>query len=237
LVTNGGSWKVYAGTDGDIYSLGSDYTWSALGGTFNCTHGYDWSFLHYGSYLLSTNTTDGLQAYNVETPAGFTAYSAAGKPAYIFPCANMVFGLDCLDDDGNRNNRLIRNSDFNDFTEWEDGAADQQPLEDGGRLLAGFDLKDGAAFVLQDRATRLIQFGNAGGGALYSLRTVTQGLGAVGTKCCVGYNGYVYWLATDGFCRWALGMTEPQRIGAGRIDDFFFNEADQGALDLMQGCI
>lgn len=237
LVLNDGSWKVYAGTDGDIYSLASDYTWDALGGTFNCTDGDDWSMIHFGSYLLATNTTDGLQSYNVETPAGFTAIDDAGDPRFIFSCANMVFGLNCLDDSGTRNNRLIRNSDFNSFTDWTDGAADQQPLEDGGPLLAGFDLQDGAALLIQERATRVLQFGGAGGGALYSLRKLTDGAGAVGTRCCVGYDGSVYWLGTDGFRMYTRGMAKPLTIGAGRIDEFFFSEVDQGALDLVQAQI
>jgi hypothetical protein len=236
LVLSDGSWKVYAGTDGDIYSLDSGYEWDSLGGTFNVTDGDDWSFLHFGSYLLATNTTDGLQSYNVETPAGFTAISDAGDPAEIFTCANMVFGLDCLDGDGNRNNRLIKNSDFNSFTNWTSGAADEQPLEGGGKLLRGFDLSDGAAFILQDRATRLIQFGDAGGGALYSLRTVSEGVGAVGKRCCVGYQGAVYWIATDGFRRFTLGGGI-ETIGAGQVDEWFFDHVDQSALDLVQGQI
>jgi hypothetical protein len=236
LVLNDGSWKVYAGTDADIHSLDSGYEWDALGGAFNVTDGDDWSFQHFGSYLLATNTTDGLQAYNVETPAGFTAIADAGDPAEIFVCANMVFGLDCLDGSSARNNRLIKNSDFNSFTDWENGAADEQPLEDGGKLLRGFDLKDGAAFILQDRATRLLQFGNAGGGALYSLRKVSDGLGAVGKRCCVGYDGAVYWIATDGFRRFTLGGGI-ETIGAGQVDEWFFNEVDQGGLDLVQGQI
>lgn len=236
VVLNDGTWKVFGFTETDIEELQSDYSWLSLGGTFNCTAGDDWVGIHFGDYLLATNTTDGLQAYNVQTPAGFTAVADAGDPRFIFPCANMIFGLDCLDGDGNRDNRLIRNSDFNSFTEWTDGAADYQPLEDGGALLAGFDLKDGAAFILQDQACRLLQFGNAGGGALYSLRKVADGLGAVGSKCCVGYDGAVYWLATDGFRRFTLGRGI-ETIGAGRIDEWFFNRVDQGALNLVQGQI
>lgn len=236
LVTDDANWRVFAGTDADIYSLDSNYEWDALGGTFNCTDGMDWSFLHFGSYLLASNTTDGLQAYNVEAPAGFSAIADAGDPAWIFQCANMVFGLNCLDQAGDRNTRLIKNSDFNDHTDWTNGAADEQPLEDGGQLLAGFDLGNGAAFILQDRATRVLQFGNAGGGALYSLRKVSDGLGSVGARCCVGYDGVVYWIATDGFRRFSMGGGI-ETIGAGQVDEWFFDEVDQGALDLVQGQI
>jgi len=194
VVLNDGTWKVYAFTQSEVYELQSDFTWNALGASLNVTAGDDVSAIHFGDYLLFTNTTDGLIAYNLETPAEFTSISAAGNPRFIFTCANMVFGLDCLDSSGNRDNRLIRNSDFNDFNNWSTRAADYQPLEDGGPLLSGFDLKDGAALILQERATRLLQFGNAGGGALYSLRRIAEKLGSVGAKSSVGYDGAVYWL-------------------------------------------
>lgn len=234
VVKNDGTWQVYAFTATEAYSMASNYTWTALTATLNVTAGDDVSAIHFGSYLLMTNTTDGLDTYNIETPAGFSNVSAAGKPRFIFTCANMVFGLDCLDDAGNRNNRLIRNSDSNSFTNWTTGAADYQPLEEGGALLYGADLKDGAALILQERAVRLIQFGNAGGGAHYSLRTVSSELGSVGARSCVSYDGAIYWLATDGFRQFTLGGGI-KTIGAGKIDEWFFNNVDQGALSLVQG--
>lgn len=234
LVLNDGIWQVYAFTGTEAYSLASDYTWTALSASLSVTAGDDVSAIHFGDYLLFSDTTDGLKSYNVQTPAGFTSISAAKAPRFIFTCANMVFGLDCLDSAGDRNNRLIRNSDFNSFTNWTTGAADYQPLEDGGALVAGFDLKDGAALILQERAIRLLQFGNAGGGALYSLRKVADGLGSVGARSCVGYDGAVYWLATDGFRRFTLGGGI-ETIGAGQVDDWFFNAVDQSALAFVQG--
>lgn len=234
VVKNDGTWEVYGFTADEVYRLGSDYSWTALTATLNVTAGDDVSAMHFGNFLLMTNTTDGLESYNIETPAGFSAIANAGDPRFIFTCANMVFGLDCLDDQGDRDNRLIRNSDFNDFTNWTTRAADYQPLADGGALLFGADLKDGAALVLQERAVRLIQFGSAGGGATYSLRTVSSELGSVGQRSCVSYDGAIYWLATDGFRQFTLGGGI-KTIGAGKIDEWFFNNVDQGALSLVQG--
>jgi hypothetical protein len=234
LVLNDGTWQVYAATASELYRLGSDYTWTALTATLNVTAGDEHVMRHFGNYLLMTNTTDGLEYYNVETPAGFTSVSAAGAPRFIFICANMVFGLDCLDTAGTRNNRLIRNSNFNSFTDWSDGSADYQPVEDGGALLWGGDLQDGAALILQDRAVRYLQFGDAGGGALYSLRKLADGLGCVGARSAVNYSGMAFWLATDGFCKFSKGGGI-ERIGAGRVDEWFFDEVDQGHLDKVQG--
>lgn len=234
LVKNDGTWQVYGFTATEAYSMGADYSWTALTAGLNVTSGDDVSAIHFGSYLLLTDTTDGLKTYNVETPAGFSDVAAAGDPRFIFTCANMIFGLDCLDDTSVRNNRLIRNSDFNSFTNWTTGAADYQPLEEGGALIYGADLKDGAALILQERAVRLIQFGNAGGGALYSLRTVSSELGSVGQRSCVSYDGAIYWLATDGFRQFTLSGGV-KTIGAGKVDEWFFNNVDQSDLSLVQG--
>lgn len=234
LVLNSGVWKVFAATAVELYEMAADYTWTALTATLTVTAGDDVSFVHFGSYLLMTNTTDGLESYNVETPAGFNAIAAAGNPRFIFIWGTQLVGLDCLDKDGERNNRLIRVSDFNVFTEWKAGGADYQPVEDGGRLLWGCDLEDGGALVLQDRAARLLQFGNAGGGAMFSQRKIGDGIGSVGARSCINYSGMAAWLATDGFCLYtrAGGL---KRMGAGRVDEWFFTQVDQGHLDKVQG--
>jgi len=236
LVLNDGAWKVYAFTATDIGVLQSDDSWSYLTAGLNVTAGDDVSAIHFGSYLVFTNTTDGLKYYNVEVPAGFTSVTAAGAPRFIFIWGTQIVGLDCLDTAGNRDNRLLRVSDFNSFTNWTDGGADYQPLEDGGALQWGCDLQDGGALVLQSRAVRLLQFGNAGGGALFSQRKIADGLGSVGARSAVNYSGMAFWLATDGFCKFTRGGGI-ERIGAGRIDEWFFSQVDTSALDTVQGQI
>jgi hypothetical protein len=234
LTLSDGTWQVFAATSDELYEMQSDYTWDPLTASLNVTAGDDLSMVHFGKFLLLSDTTDGLRAYNVEAPAGFTAYSAAGKPRFIFVWGTQVVGLDCLETGGDRNNRLIRVSAFNSFTEWKTDGADYQPLEDGGALLWGCDLQGGAALILQERAVRMLQFGDAGGGAMFSQRKIADGLGSVGSRSCVNYSGMAFWLATDDFCMFTAGGGI-QRIGAGRVDDWFFTEADQGHLDKVQG--
>jgi len=236
LVLNDGTWKVYAFTAGDWYSLDADYGWTSLTGDFACPDGDDWSRLHFGSYLLGTNTVDGLQAYNVETPAGFTHITDAGDPRFVFTSSNFVIGLDCKDESGTRNNRLIKTSGFNDHTNWKTDGADNQPLADGGALVFGADLKANSALVLQERAIRIMQFGDVGGGAQFSLQKLSDGVGSVGAKSCVAFDGAVYWIATDGFRKFSLAAGL-ETIGAGFVDDWFLTTADQGQLAQIQGAI
>src|SRR5687768_4454535 len=78
LVKRDGTWAVFGATASDWYGLGADYAWgAAIASGFALTSGDHWSFLHFGAQLLGTNTTDGMYAYNVETPAGASVVTAA----------------------------------------------------------------------------------------------------------------------------------------------------------------
>lgn len=238
LVKRDGNWKVFAGTETDWYELDSSFAFgSGLGGSFSLTAGDHWSFEHYGSYLLGTNTTDGLQAYNVEVPAGFTAISDAGRPKEIFACANTLVALDCEDNGGTRDNRLIRNSAINDHTNWKTRGADYQPLEDGGALVVGRDMTGNAAFIGQARAIRIMQFGAAPGGALYSLTKMVDGIGPVSARGTVVWGGSCYFPATDGFCRYPFGANDVERIGAAFIDEWWLGLVDQSRMSFTQAAI
>jgi hypothetical protein len=211
-----------------------DYTWSSLGGAFSLTAGDHWSYEGFGVQLLGTNTTDGLNAYNVETPAGFTVITDAGKPREIFSCANVLVGLDCLDNSGARDNRLIRNSAINEHKNWKTKGADYQPLEDGGALIVGRDITGNAAFIGQERAIRMMQFGNAPGGALYSLEKMVDGIGPVSARGTVVRGGMCYFPVTDGLVRYPFGGRDVERIGAGYIDEWWLERVDLSNMSLTQ---
>jgi len=234
-VKRDGTTQVFAFTSSALYSLAADYTFLELETGYTCTPGDDWSAVQFGDYLLYTNTTDGLWAYNIELGGAATYIADAGDPRQLFVNANMVFALDCKDNSGNRNNRLIRNSDFNDHTDWKNGSSDQQPLESGAELIAGVRLKNGAAIVFQRESMRMIQFGNAGGGALYSLQEIADGRGSVGARSVIGFDGVVYSLSTNGFWQFSSGGLVP--IGDGFIDKTWLNQIPALELKDVQASI
>lgn len=230
LVLNSNAWEVFGLTASSFYMLGADYSWSAAIATgYACPAGFDWSGLHFGTKLLFTNTTDGLQSYDVEASTGPTYIAVAGDPAYIFSCANFLVALNCKDTTGNRDIRLIKTSGFNDQTNWTTDGADYQELADGEALLCGFDLKNNTALLVQQGAFVLMQFGNAAGGAQFSLSKVSAGRGAVGAKCCVSFDGIVFGYAYDGFFRFDLA-NGLQFIGDNQIDKDFIKQVDQPTL-------
>jgi hypothetical protein len=230
-----GTTQVYAWTASALYSLGTDYTFTEIENGYSCTVGDDWSAVQFGDYLLYTNTTDGLWAYNIESGGAATYIADAGDPRELFVNANMVFALDCEDNSGTRQERLIRNSDFNDHTNWKTRAADQQPLENGAELVAGVRLKNGAAVVFQRESMRLIQFGSAGGGALYSLQEIADGRGSVGARSVIGFDGVVYWLSTNGFWQFSANGLAP--IGDGFVDKWFLDMVPTLELRDVQAAI
>lgn len=234
LVQRDGTNLVFAFTATDAYELSATYALDGapIGTGFNCTSGDDWSLTGFGNKLMASNTTDGLQAYDIESPAGFSSIADAGAPRDIFRCANTLVGLDCLDDNSNRDNRLIRTSAIGDQTQWKKRGADKQPLDDGGALIGGIDLKNNAALILQSDAVRIMQFGSGSAGA-FSLLKAFDGRGSVGRRSLIGLDGVAYWFSTDGFKMFsqANGLVH---IGAGKVDQWFFDRVDQSRLQAIQ---
>lgn len=226
-----GTQRVFYGTATGISALQNDFSWLVIATGLTVTAGDDISFCHFGAYLLNSNTTDGFKAYNVEVPAGNNAVTDAPKARFIFSCNNVIFALDC-----NGNNKRMASSGIGDHTAWNRLGANGKTFEDGGALLWGTDLKNGAAIIFQDDASRLIQFGGAPGGALYTIAKIADGRGSVGERSGVSFDGMVFYLATDGFYKFTLaGGNEP--IGAEKINRWFLDRVDQSRLSEVQGSI
>jgi hypothetical protein len=236
LVLNDASWTAFEFTASTLYQLQSDFTLVSIATGYACPVGYDWSAIHFGTKFLFTNTVDGLKSYDVQAGGAVSSIAGAGAPAYIFTCANFVVALNCLDSTGNRNIRLIKTSGFNDQTNWTGDGADYQELADGEALIAGFDLKQNTALLLQSHALVVMQFGNAGGGAQFSLQKVADGKGSVGARSCVSFDGMVFYLASDGFYRFDLANGNVP-IGANEVDQTFLASVDQSQFSLVQGSV
>lgn len=194
-----GTWQVYAATASTIEVLDSSYQWSDVETGRTVTSGDDVSFLHYGSYLLNTDTTSEVKAYNVESPSGNNAVSTApGNVRFLFSSDNVIFALDCDD-----NNRRMESSARGDHTNWTTQGADGKTFEDGGALICGGDLKNGNAIILQESAARLVQFGV--GPALYAIQKIADGRGCVSARTFVAFDGAAFWWDTDGPWQFTVG--------------------------------
>lgn len=205
-----GTWSVIAATASTIELQDSSFQWSDIETGRTVTAGYDVSFAHFGNSLYNADTTSGLKAYNVETPAGNNAVAGAPSAvASIFSCSNVLFALNVAS-----NNRRMQSSSRGDPTTWVGGGADGKTFEDGGALIAGRDLQNGRAIVCQERCLRLVQFGV--GPALYAVSKIADGIGLVKERNLVTYDATAWGWDREGPWEYTAGGA-PIRIGAEKI--------------------
>lgn len=225
----GGDWAVYAATATTIQSLDSDYTWSDVETGRTVTSGDDVALLHYGAYLLNSDTTSGFKAYDVENGGTNDAVSGAPAARALAQCNNVVFAFDC---DGN--NRRMQSSRQGDFTAWKGGGADGKTFENGGALIGGRDLMNGTMIVFQESAIRLVTFGV--GPTLYGISDIAQYRGCVADRTLATVNGMAFWWDTDG--PWAYsqgGGLKP--IGAEKINRWAEENIGASNYKNLQGTV
>lgn len=222
-----GSWLVFGATGTTIEVLDSTFQWTDVETGRTVTAAADVSFAPFGSFLLNTDTTDGFKAYNFEVPAGNNAVSGAPAAACVFTCNNVVFALGV-----STNPRRFQSSGVGDHTAWASKGADGKTFEDGGALIGGRDLKNGTAFMAQERALRLVQFGTGAG--LYSITKIADGRGCVADRTLVGLDGMAFWWDTNGPWKYELGG-RPVPIGKGKINDWAVTNIGSSNFKNLQG--
>lgn len=215
LVPNG-AFNGFLASATKIYKLSASYGYTDLAVAFTVPTGEDESFSQFGVYMLCSNATDGVYAYNMDTPAGLNAVSGAPAARVIFASNNMVVALG----DGTNKQRLATSA-FGDHTNWTTKGASKQDMNDGGAFTGGGDLGQRRAVILQQEAVRTMTWGNAGGGALFSLEKVLGGddVGCVHPRAQATINGRCLFLHTDG---WHVtdGLTVVN-VGANKINGWF----------------
>jgi hypothetical protein len=231
LIDAGGAGQVFAATATTIEQLQSDYTFTAISSGRTVTAGDDVSFCRFGSFLLNTDTTDGFKAYNFDTPAGNNTVTAAPTARFVFSCNNVVFALSC-----GGNPLRMQSSGLGDHTEWIKLGANGETFTDGGSLQCGVDLKNGACVIFQAEAMRVIQFGSAPDGSLYTIQKAADGRGSVGQRSVVAFDGMVFYLAADGFYKFDLASGNTP-IGAEKVNRWFLNQLAASDLVTVQAAI
>lgn len=226
-----GTWIYIAATAAKIEKLSSSYQWDDIETGRSVTTGYDVSFAQYGSVLLNTDSTSGLKAYDIETPAGNNAVSGAPSSAsFVFTCDNVVFV-------GNAggNNRRIQSSARGDYTNWLTQGADGKTFEDGGALIGGRNLENGLAFLAQERALRLIRFG--AGPGLYAITKLAGERGCVHDRTLVASDGRAFWWDRDGPWNYSVADGPPVPIGSEKINRWAEENIGPANYELLQGMI
>jgi hypothetical protein len=227
-----GAWQDYAATASKIRLLDSTYDWDDIETGRSVTSGDDVSFALFGPYLLNADTTDGFKAYNYESGGTNDAVTGNGAPTAVRSlcvCNNVVFALDC---DGN--NRRMESSAQGSHTEWRTGGADGKTFEDGGALIGMRDLRNGLGVVFQENAIRLVQFGAAPEGALYTVTKVADGLGAASDRAIAAYNGRAWFVANGGGLYEYAAGGDPVPIGDQKVNNWLAGQVAAADLGTIQ---
>jgi hypothetical protein len=227
IVKRDGGFEAYIGTSANIYKLSGTFTFSSIGSGYTITSGYDWGRVHFGNFLLFSNSTDGMLQYNVESPGSVTAVSGAPAAVSMFVANNQLFALG----DTTSDLKIIKYSDLNDHTNWTTGMSGYQVLEDGQDLIAGAALNDRLAVVFQRNAIRILNFVNTGGLG-FTMATI-KGRGSVNARSMVPQGGWAYYLDVDGFWRTSGGLPEP--IGGELVNRWFIDNIDPTEMENVQG--
>jgi len=209
-IKNDGSYAVIAATSSTIELMDAAYQWSNIETGRTVPDGYDVSFAQFGKYIINTDITDGMKAYDVDAGGANSAISGAPAARQVFVCNNVVFACGT-----SSANRRLQSSAIGDHTNWVSAGADGVTFPDGGALVGGRDMKNGAAVIFQENAMRLIQFSS--GATLYTISKIADGRGAVSDRAIVAFDGMCFYVSSDGIYKYTIGGgNEP--IGAEKVN-------------------
>ncbi len=220
-----GVYQAFIGTQSTIELLTSTFTYTTPGTGFNLGAGDNWSMSSYGKFMLATNRTDGVQAYDMDAGGVFAAVTDAPDARILFPAFGAVFAGDC-----NGVNTLLLNSAIQDHTNWTTGAAGYQRFQEGEEIVGGCEVARGVALLFQRNAIRVLVFDSQN---FYNQEILAKEQGAVNPDCIVPVKGGAYIIDTDGFYFVTPGGVTP--IGAGRVDEEFISRLAANGFNSVQG--
>ena len=190
-----------------------------------------WDVAQFGSEVIAANGKDKLQSYSLNVPSEkFTDLSASAPAAkYVTVVRDFVVAANVT---GYENK--VYWSDINDQTNWTPSAtnqADSQVMADGGDIkgLTGGEY----GLVLLEKA--IFRMSYIGSPLFFQFDAISRTLGCISDGSVVQYNGSTYFLSTDGF--YICDGQSVRSISAGKIDQWFFNNANINKIDSMSSSI
>ena len=188
-----------------------------------------------GEYVISV--TDANTITYTDTNSGTTSgdirviTSAAPIAKHLTVIRDFVVGA--YIEAGTYPNR-VQWSDVNDPRYWDsDGAslADFQDIEDGGDItgITGGEF----GIILMENA--IVRMSFVGSPNIFQFDTIARGVGCVEGGSVTQYAGTTYFLGADGF--YACDGQQIIRIGAEKVNRYFFSNANIGDIDSISASI
>lgn len=192
VVTSSGTNKTLMGTAASIYSLGTDFAWTEEQGSLSLPAGETWGRVQFLGQALWSNSSDGLLAYDIETPSGVNSVSGAPKFKHLAKVFDSVLGTQS---DGDP--RTFHLSATNSYSEYVKDGARYVELTDGDEIMGAGELSQGYAVVFQRTAIHILTRVNDR--TRFTRTQLSNKVGAASAESIVTVNGASYFLSDTGF--------------------------------------
>ena len=192
-----------------------------------------WRFTQFGNVIIAANGTARLQGFNVNTSTLFADLAAdAPEARYVTVVRDFVVS-GYINSATVRPNR-VQWSALGDESSWTSSAttqADFQDIPDGGSVVGVTGGEFG--LVLMDRSIHRMSY--VGSPLVFQFDNISRNLGCFEANSIIQYSGTTFFLSDDGF--YACDGQQIIPIGNEKVNRFFFDDADQGLLQLMSAAV
>lgn len=225
--------QVFAGSFTKLFKLGGADTSltdvSKAGGYSGNTR---WSFTQFGKTVIAANSSSILQYWTLGVSNVFADVSASAPSAkYVTVVRDFVVAANL----GNGSDpSTVRWSDLNDETNWTSGATSQsdfQVIPDGGDIVGITGGEVGIIFL--ERA--IVRMSYIGSPFFFQFDTISRNLGCITNGTIAQYGGTTFFLSDEGF--YLCDGSKVTNIGANKIDQWFFDNADINQIDSMSSAV
>lgn len=237
LLDSSGNVLSFAGTETDLYKLGSGGAWSDVsrtsGGDYATGSTERWRFTEYGDNIIATNGIDNIQKYTMSSSSNFEDLGGSPpKSRYLTVVRDFVV-LGYLSSDA----KAVRWSDLNNAEEWTISAStlsDINSLPDGGPIqgLVGGEV----GYIFQRDAVTRMTF-VPGSGEIFQFDKMESGRGLFAPDSLVHNASQAYYMGVDGCYSMNLVTGVSQPLGVGKWRDWFVNDMRSGSQSLAYGAL
>jgi hypothetical protein len=224
---------MYTGSAAKLYQLEpSDLTWTDstnTGGDYTTAAGERWNFVRWENKILGVNFTDSPQQIAMGA-ANFSDLTTAFRARNIAVVRDFVVASNTYDSsDGNVPNR-VRWSAIGDETDWTVSAStlsDFRDLTTGGsiRKIVGGEV----GIIVSERSIFRMSF--VGAPTVFQIDEIQPDIGTIAGGSVTNLGDSVFMISAQGFIEVTGGGTGIVPIGAGKIDQWFFEDYDSDYPD------
>jgi hypothetical protein len=238
-----GNTALWAGTATKLYKLSAGVSFSDVSrvAPYGLVATENWEFCQFGQRVFATNITDSLQSFLLNSSSIFADVSGAPKAKHMAVVSNFLMlgntndGTYGLQPDG------LWWSAIADGTSWPTAGSSAAAAVQSGRVnISG---AGGAvqrivprvgsidAIVIQERQISRCTY--IGTPDVFAFQPMDGARGTPSPQSVARYGGNIYYLGEDGF--YVCDGSQSLPIGAGFVDDFFYEDVNPAYMDRVIG--